>query len=109
MAVADKIAMTPCESSNIAGFGYDLERHTLAVQFKSGDVWHYPGVSYDLAERFSEAASKGKFYYANIKGKFEAAEKMTGKCPACGDIGWIGEPCSDCGTQRYVREERDNA
>lgn len=104
--MVEKIAMTPCTSSNIIGFGYDLTRHTLAIEFKSGDIWHYPGVPYDLAEQFSEAESKGKFYVANIKGKFEAAAKMTGKCPACNDKGWIGEACKDCGSQRYVREER---
>lgn len=107
--VAEKIPMTPVKSSNIAEFGYSVERQTLAVKFGSGDVWHYPGVPFDLAEKFSEAESKGKFYYQNIKGKFEAAEKMTGKCPACRDIGWIGEKCEDCGTQRYVREDREDA
>lgn len=106
---AEKIPLTEVSSSNIAAYGYDLARKWLDVQFVSGDIWRYPGVSFDLAERFSEAESKGKFFYANIKGKFTDAMKMTGPCPACGDKGWIGDACTDCGTQRYIREERAEA
>lgn len=102
---AAKIPMTTVQSSNIHAVGYDGPTRTLAVHFRSGDIWHFPGVEPDLAQRFIGAESKGKFFYANIKGKFSTALKMTGECPACGDRGWIGDECADCGTQRYVRED----
>lgn len=104
--MAEKIPLEPVESSNLAAYGYNVETQTLAVQFKSsGDIMHYDAVPLDLALQFGRAESKGKFYAVSIRGKF-TSNKMTGPCPACGDRGWIGEACTDCGTQRYVREER---
>jgi len=99
------IPQEPCESSNISSRGYDLERQVLAVTFKSGDVWHYASVPPQLAEDFFNAPSAGRFYGANIKGKF-SAEKMTGPCPKCGDVGIVGMPCDDCGCADYEKEPR---
>jgi lysyl-tRNA synthetase class 2 len=92
-------------SSNIASFGYDVERKVLAIRFKSGDLWHYAGVEFALAEQLSEADSKGRFFYEHVKGKF-SAEKMTGPCPRCGARGRIGTKCDDCGTAHFEKEER---
>jgi len=94
------IPQEPVESSNIAARGYDLERRVLAVTFKSGDIWHYASVPPAKAEEFFAAPSAGRFYKAEIQGKFPA-EKMTGPCPKCGDKGRIGETCTDCGTAAY--------
>lgn len=99
------IPQEPVESSNIAARGYDLERHVLAVTFKSGAVWHYGSVPTQLAEDFFAAPSAGRFYVANIKGKF-SAEKMTGPCPKCGDTGIVGVTCEDCGCADYEKEPR---
>lgn len=99
------IEQHPVESSNISALGYDAERSVLALTFKSGDVWHYGSVPYDLAEKLFEAESKGRFYVANIKGKF-SAEKMTGPCPKCGDTGIVGTTCEDCGCASYEKEPR---
>lgn len=101
-----EIALMPVDnSSNITGIGYDVERQVLAVTFKSGDLWHYGGVPFELAEQFHAAESKGRFYAANIKSKF-SAEKMTGPCPNCGDKGRVGTTCTDCGTALYEKEHR---
>lgn len=100
----DKIPLTPVESTAMHAAGYDPDTLTLAIQFKSGEIWHYPGVRPEIAKRFEAAESKGLFFVGNIKGKYLGAEKMTGPCPACGDRGWIGDVCTDCGTQHYVRE-----
>lgn len=99
------IPQEPVTSSNISARGYDLERNVLAITFKSGDVWHYGSVPAQLAEDFFSAASAGRFYVANIKGKFPA-EKMTGPCPKCGDTGVIGIRCTDCGCADYEKEQR---
>jgi hypothetical protein len=101
--------MTEVTSSNLHAIGFDETTKTIAVHFKNGSIWHYPGANPALWDRFVAAESKGKFFNSSIKGKFVEAEMMTGECPACGDIGWIGDPCLDCGTQRYVRKERDGS
>lgn len=99
------IPQAPVESSNISSRGYDLERQVLAVTFKSGDVWHYGSVPAKLAEEFFAAESAGRFYVANIKGKF-SAEKMTGPCSKCGDTGIVGTKCVECGCADYEKEPR---
>lgn len=103
------IPQEPVRSSNLASIGYDAEKQILAVTFKSGDLWHYAGVPLALAIELGGAPSKGTFYSTHIKGKF-SAEKLTGRCPKCGDKGRIDTTCTDCGTGvYYAREERKAA
>jgi hypothetical protein len=87
-------------SSNIMTVGFDADTDTLAVEFKSGHIYHHSGVPSELVERFLNADSKGRFYADNVRGKFKS-ELMTGVCPACHDIGWVGTECGDCGTKKY--------
>lgn len=95
------------DSSNIQSIGYSALRKVLAVEFKSGDVFHYHGVPGETHAAFLEADSLGKFYFKNIKGKFSAM-KMTGPCPRCGSIekGPIGETCEKCGVAKYVEVDK---
>lgn len=95
-----KIPTERIESSNLDRIGYDLSTHTLAIEFKSGHVHHYDDVPASLVVDLADAISKGRFYAQNIKGKF-TSQKMTATCSACGDIGWIGDRCEDCGTRNY--------
>jgi hypothetical protein len=61
-----------CESSNIKGYGYDEKTGTLAVEYKSGGLYHYPNVSADKHKELEKAKSKGSFLPGIIKGlKFE--------------------------------------
>lgn len=91
------IPLEAVESSSLAAAGYDADTQTLAVQFKSGDIFHYPGVSMELATAFYGAESRGTFYAQHIRGKFNG-RRMTGICPKChARGGWIGEQCTDCG------------
>jgi len=92
-------------SSHIAKLGYDVERQVLALTFKDGHVWHYANISYELAESFFNADSKGRFYTQQIRSKFPA-EKMTGLCPKCGALGLVGTTCDDCGTAEVERDPR---
>lgn len=104
-----KIPLEVIESSNLAAIGYDPDRKQLAVQFKSGDVFHYDGVDMEFAGRFYAAESRGRFYAGHVKGKI-TGRKMTGKCRACaGGPGWIGETCTDCGTAPYVDTRPESA
>lgn len=96
-------------SSNIVSIGYHAPTQELAVEFKSGHVYHHKGVPASLVDDLDQAESKGRFYAANIKGKFKS-ELMTGICPKCNDLGWVNRTCEDCGTAKYApldREHRD--
>jgi hypothetical protein len=113
--MADPILKIPIEeitSSNLAGAGYDRERQILAIQFKSGIVFHYSGVDLDTATAFYMAGSRGSFYATRIRGKFTGA-RVTGECLKCGARhGYIGETCDDCGSAVVVevpRPERASA
>ena len=62
---------TRVESSNIASIGYDYPSQTLEVQFHSGGIYQYPGVSAATYEAFMDAPSKGKYFHAHIKPHYE--------------------------------------
>ena len=95
------ISLTPVQSSNLQAVGYDPDANVLAVQFGSGHIFHYANVPLKLWEGLEAAPSKGQFYAREIKGRF-TAEKVTGTCGKCGDVGLIGTRCTDCGTADYV-------
>lgn len=98
---AIRIPLEAVESSSLAAIGYEPSRETLAVQFRSGEIYHYAGVSQATALELYNAPSRGAFYARAIKGRYWG-ERMTGVCPTCGSAhGWIGELCSDCGCDVY--------
>lgn len=101
----DDIAREDVKSSNIHAIGYSNAKQTLAVEFKSGDVFHYAPVDVELATRFYGAESKGRFYSEHIKNKIPST-LMTGPCVSCGIRGPIGETCTDCGCNKHVARER---
>lgn len=81
------------DSSNLKTIGYDEPRRILAIEFlSSGHVLHYDGFPPEQFEALSLAASRGQFYAKEIKGKYPA-RPMTGLCPKCGLLGYIGEQC----------------
>lgn len=102
-----EIPRGPVTSSNIVSIGYDSTTTQLAVEFKSGHVYHYSGVTMELALEFGYAESKGRFYAEHVRGKF-TSELMTGICPACNDIGWVNTKCEDCGTRQYAVIDREH-
>lgn len=104
-AVPIRIPLEDVESSSLAAIGYDVAKQILAVQFRSGVIYHYAGITLDTAIALYGADSRGSFYAHNIKGKYEA-EKMTGHCANCGALGWIGDRCEDCGTADYTPDPR---
>ncbi len=99
---AHKIPMESVRSSNLDALGYDAAARTLAIGFQSGHIHHYFDVPEEIVRDLIVAESKGRYYAQFIRGKF-TSEKMTGTCEACGDIGWLGEECTDCGTRHYAR------
>lgn len=67
--------LEPVTSSNIASIGYDHASRTLAVQFKSGGLYHYHGVSPKDHADFVSAKSHGQHFAANINGKFRHSKQ----------------------------------
>lgn len=68
--------MTPCASSQIKSHGYDPISKTLAIEYHSGDTYHYDDVPPEKYEALSKAESVGKFFHSAIKGNhaFSKAE-----------------------------------
>ena len=57
-------------SSNIRSIGYDSTTQTLEVEFQSGWVYQYYGVSESLHENIMQASSKGQFLNQYIKNAY---------------------------------------
>lgn len=62
------IGMCPCESSQVKSHGYDAATRTLAVEFKSGVVYHYHDVPATTYDDMKAAKSVGSFIGKSIKG-----------------------------------------
>ena len=62
-------AMKP--SSLIHGARYWPDTCALELRFANGRRYLYLGVPFELAERFTDAASKGAFFNDAIKGRFD--------------------------------------
>lgn len=58
------------DSSAIRSLGYDPASQTLEVEFQSGSVYDYFGVTSRLWASFQAAPSKGKFFARKIRGRF---------------------------------------
>jgi KTSC domain len=57
----------PVDSESIAAIGYDDDAEVLEVEFVSGAVYRYRGVSQDVFEDFRQAPSKGAYFNRHIK------------------------------------------
>lgn len=101
---ADGIDREAVDSSNIESIGYSPDRRVLAVEFKSGAIFHYFNVDDEFAVEFYAAESKGKFFAQRIKGKL-TGDKMTGPCSSCHEPGVAGTTCA-CGGTFYKEEKR---
>lgn len=103
---AEKIELEDVKrSSNLSGLGYNAAKSILAVRFKSGDIYHYATVPAAIAAQLYEAESMGRAYGEMIRGKY-TGQKMTGHCKDCGDLGWVGDRCADCGCSEYSEDPR---
>lgn len=59
-------------SSNIARVAYDDVESKLYVEFKSGGVWVYIGVPYEVCLEMVGAPSVGVFFHRNVRSKYAA-------------------------------------
>lgn len=62
----------PCDSSQIAAFGYDAVARVLGLKFKGGggSTYHYFEVPPEILTGLQTAESAGKYFGSNIKGKY---------------------------------------
>jgi hypothetical protein len=67
-----KSTMDAVDSSNIEAIGYNAESRELHVQFKGGSVYIHEEFPPSLAAEFKASPSKGSFYHAHIKNRFNA-------------------------------------
>lgn len=58
----------------IRGAWYQPGRRSLDLLFASGRHYRYSNVPAQVAQRFAHAMSKGRFYNAEIRGKFICSE-----------------------------------
>jgi hypothetical protein len=57
-------------SSAIQSIGYDPDSQTLEIEFKTGRVYQYLGVPQDEHDAMMNCESQGKYFNANIKGRY---------------------------------------
>jgi hypothetical protein len=58
------------ESAAIRDIDYDAERAKLLVRFNSGERYVYVGVPGEVHRSFLDAASKGRFFQAEIRDRY---------------------------------------
>jgi hypothetical protein len=63
------------DSSAIRSVGYDAKTRTLEVEFSSGAVYDYFGVSARLWASFLDAPSKGVFFARRVRDRFACARR----------------------------------
>jgi len=59
-------------ASTIRSVGYDAGRQTLEVEFTSGSIVQYSGVSPEVHRQFMNAPSPGSFFQDKIDENFPA-------------------------------------
>ena len=63
----------PVESTSLAAVGYNGQTKTLEVEFQNARVYQYRGVAPVVFEELKAAESKGRYFNANIKGRYPYA------------------------------------
>ena len=64
--------MTKTDSSMVASVGWASNK--LYVEFKSGKVYSYEGVAFDVYARMLAAESKGRFFNSEIRDRYACSE-----------------------------------
>ena len=57
-------------ATNIRSVGYDAARQLLEIEFSSGSIVQYSGVSPEVHRRFKGAPSPGSFFQDQIEENF---------------------------------------
>ncbi|MEM2161095.1 MAG: KTSC domain-containing protein [Candidatus Nitrosotenuis sp.] len=60
----------PVQSSNLRSVGYDPNTRTLEIEFHSGGIYQYSGISQQMYEGLMSAPSKGSYFAQHIKNNY---------------------------------------
>ncbi len=73
----------PVKSSNIQSVGYDAATRALEIEFKSGGVYRYHGVTLDEYHALVNSASLGSHFHHHIRSRYQS-ERMDTPAPKGG-------------------------
>ena len=59
-------------ASNIRSVGYDARNRVLEIEFATGSICQYSGVSEEVHRRLMNAPSPGSYFHDNIEESFSA-------------------------------------
>jgi hypothetical protein len=59
-------------ASNIRAVGYDARNRVLEIEFSSGGINQYSGVSDEIYRRLMNSPSPGSYFHDNIEENFTA-------------------------------------
>lgn len=59
-------------ASNLRSVGYDARGRVLEIEFSSGSIVQYSGVSEEVYRRLLNALSAGSYFHDNIEENFPA-------------------------------------
>jgi hypothetical protein len=65
------ISRVPVESTSIMSVGYTAASQVLEVVFRRGTVYRYLSVPADVFVAFVAAPSKGRYFNANVRDRYE--------------------------------------
>lgn len=68
----------PVSSSNLRSIRYDQATQTMEIEFKSGAVYRYDGVSSAIPVGLMGASSHGSYFHQSIKGW--CGDRRVGRC-----------------------------
>ena len=66
----------PVVSSNLVSVGYDESKEVLEVEFGGGGVYQYQAVPKQIFEEFMAAPSMGRYFYSNIRDRFQTEKVL---------------------------------
>jgi len=69
------------DSGHISSIDYDPETTVLTVWFRTGNTFDYVAVPSDVAADFFAAPSAGKFFNANIRGRYVSTKREAAPVP----------------------------
>ena len=64
----------PVRSSNVRSIGYRPDNQILEVEFKTGSIYQYFGVTFEKHERLMKSRSKGEYLSLEIKGQYRCSK-----------------------------------
>ena len=59
------------DSSMLRSIGYEKKTHTLELEFQSGKIYQYFGVTEPTYQDWMQADSKGSWFNGQIRGAFQ--------------------------------------